>query len=151
MSAPGNLEHLIAPIVEAEGYELYGCVFRTDNSYSTLVVYIDREQGVNAGDCAKISRQVGAVLDVEDPISGRYNLEVSSPGLDRPLLRLPHYERVVGERIKLRIRQVQDNRRNIVGILKAVAGEQITMLLDEGNEMILTFAQIEKAKVVSDI
>ncbi len=146
-----KLQQIIAPAVEALGFELYGCVLHAEMSHSTLIIYIDRPEGVNCDDCAKISRQVGALLDVEDLISGRYSLEVSSPGIDRPLFRLPHYERVVGESVKLRLRQAQDNKRNLTGVLKAVAGDQITLLLDDGSELVLDFAEIDKAKLVSDL
>ncbi|OGO91363.1 MAG: hypothetical protein A3F41_00520 [Coxiella sp. RIFCSPHIGHO2_12_FULL_44_14] len=139
----------MTPAVEALGFELYGCEFQTQPHCSTLIVYIDSPKGVTLDDCVKASRSIGAVLDVEDPISGRYELEVSSPGIDRPLFTLPHYERVCGEKVKLRLRHARDNQRNFVGVLKAVAGDQITLLLDNGSERVLDFADVDKAKLIS--
>lgn len=144
-----QLHHIMAPAVEALGFELYGCEFQTQSYCSRLIVYIDNPNGVTLDDCAKVSRQIGAILDVEDPIGGRYELEVSSPGIDRPLFTLPHFERVCGETVKLRLRLARDNQRNFVGLLKAVAGDQVTLLLEDQSEMVLDFADIEKAKLIS--
>ena len=146
-----QLQQFIAPVVEAAGLELYGCEFQAGPQRSRLIVYIDHVDGVKLDDCAKISRQIGAILDVEDPIGGRYELEVSSPGIDRPLLTLPHFERVAGEKVKLKISQAHNNQRNFVGILKSVAGDQITVLLDDGSDLVVAFTEIEKAKLISDL
>lgn len=146
-----QLQELIAPAVEAAGLELYGCEFHPGVHQARLVVYIDSINGVTLDDCAKISRQLGAILDVEDPISGRYELEVSSPGLDRPLMTLPHFERVAGERVKVKLNRARNNQRNFVGVVKAVAGEEITLLLEDGSELVVPFNEIEKAKLISDI
>lgn len=145
-----QLQQMMAPVVEALGFELYGCEFQTQPHSSKLVVYIDSPNGVKLDDCATVSRQIGAVLDVEDPISGRYELEVSSPGVDRPLFSLSHFERVCGEKVKLRLRLARDNQRNFVGILKKVAGDQITLLLEDGSEISFDFADVEKAKSIPD-
>ena len=142
-----QVQALIAPTVETAGLELYGCEFHPSTQGARLVVYIDHVNGVTLDDCAKISRQLGALLDVEDPISGRYELEVSSPGLDRPLLSLPHYERVLGERIKIRLSRARNNQRNFVGVLKAVAGEEIRLLLTDNSELVVSFGDIEKANL----
>lgn len=146
-----ELQTLIAPAVEAAGLELYGCEFHPGVNSARLVIYIDSVNGVTLDDCAKISRQIGAILDVEDPISGRYELEVSSPGLDRPLMTLPHFERVAGEKVKVKLSRPRNNQRNYVGIVKAVAGDQITLLLEDGNELVVPFTDVEKAKLISDL
>ncbi len=94
-----QLHTLIAPVVAALDCELWGLDFLTQGRYSTLRIYIDREgeEGVTLEDCERVSRQVSSVLDVEDPISSRYTLEVSSPGMDRPLFTPEHYGRYIGD------------------------------------------------------
>ena len=100
----------------------------------------------------KISRQISAVLDVEDPISGRYDLEVSSPGLDRPLYQLAHYQRFVDEKIKLRLRvpKGDDNRRNYTGHLQSVQDGKIVLTLDDESQVTFDFDEIEKGNLVPE-
>ena len=98
-----DLAPLFEPVIESMGYELVGVEYQLNGSYGTLRVYIDREQGVSLDDCAEISRQVSAILDVEDPIQQAYDLEISSPGLDRPLFKLADYERFSGQTVKVKL------------------------------------------------
>ena len=90
-----------------------------------LRVYIDSENGVGVDDCAKVSRQVSGVLDVEDPISGEYTLEVSSPGMDRPLFKLSQYQDYIGHVVQLRLRMPFDGRRKFKGVLNGIEDEDI--------------------------
>ena len=94
-----RLSEMLNPAVEALGFELLGVEFVRAGKHSILRVYIDHENGINVDDCADVSHQVSAVLDVEDPINTEYNLEVSSPGMDRPLFKAAHYAQVVGETV----------------------------------------------------
>ncbi len=97
-----KIEALLKPTLEALGFELWGLEYLSQGRHTLLRLYIDAESGVTVDDCAEVSRHVSGVMDVEDPISGEYTLEVSSPGVDRLLFRLDHYSMYVGEWIELR-------------------------------------------------
>ncbi|WP_347331772.1 ribosome maturation factor RimP [Marinimicrobium locisalis] len=144
-----QLHALIAPVVAALDCELWGLDFLTQGRYSTLRIYIDREgeEGVTLEDCERVSRQVSSVLDVEDPISSRYTLEVSSPGMDRPLFTPEQYGRYVGEVVALKTRAPIAGRRKFKGQLKAVEGGSVILIVD-GAEHVLSFGSIEKANLV---
>lgn len=142
------LQELFEPIVQALGCELWGIEYTGQGKYSVLRVYIEKEAGVDVEDCARVSRQISGILDVEDPISGEYTLEVSSPGMDRPLFTLEQYAAHVGAEIKLQLRVKFENRRNFKGVVTAVENDEV--VLTEGDEQItLPFELIEKANVVS--
>ena len=139
-------EMLNAP-VEAIGFELVGIEFIRAGKHSTLRVYIDSENGIDVDDCADVSRQVSAVLDVEDPISTEYNLEVSSPGMDRPLFKASHYANVIGETVNLKLNLPQDGRRNFKGVLTQNTDTHIHVTVD-GQEFVLPLSNISKANLV---
>ena len=103
-----QLHALIAPVAASLGCELWGLEYLTQGRYTTVRIYIDREEGVSLEDCEKVSRQVSSVMDVEDPIDSEYTLEVSSPGMDRPLYTLEQYARYIGEQINVRLRLGSD-------------------------------------------
>lgn len=145
-----SLRDLLANTVNSMGYEFVGCEMHGQGRGSVLRIYIDSATGVTADDCSKVSRQVSAMLDVEDPIQGKYTLEISSPGLDRPLFEIAHYQKFIGSRIKVRLAAPVNDRRNFVGVLLRVEGDDIHLLLDS-EEVILPFSNIEKAKVIADI
>lgn len=146
MAVATVLRDKLASLVEALGYEFVGCELQKQGRYSVLRVYMDSESGITVDDCSKVSRQVSAMLDVEDPISGPYSLEISSPGLDRPLFELGHYTKQIGKRIKLRTRTPIENQRNFAGTL-VHADESNVYLLIDAEEVIIPFSIIEKAKV----
>ncbi len=137
---------LISAPVEALGYELVGIEFVRSRT-SILRIYIDSEDGINVDDCADVSHQVSAVMDVEDPITVPYNLEVSSPGLDRPLFTAEHYERYAGDEVTLVLRMAVQNRRKWQGIIKSVEGEMITVNV-EGKDEVFALSNIQKANLV---
>ncbi|GKX56595.1 ribosome maturation factor RimP [Leminorella grimontii] len=141
-----KLTELISAPVEALGFELVGIEF-IRGRMSTLRIYIDSENGISVDDCADVSHQVSAVLDVEDPITTAYNLEVSSPGLDRPLFTAAHYERFIGEEVSLTLRMGVQNRRRWVGTIKGVEGETITLNV-EGKDEMFALSNIQKANIV---
>jgi len=145
-----QLQRLLAPTVEGLGYELVGCELHSQHQHSLLRVYVDSPKGVNLDDCAKISRQISAVLDVEDVISGKYNLEVSSPGIERPLFVLDHYRQYVGHGVKLRLRIPRDGRRNYKGVIESAENEKIIIRLDEEESLELDVREIDKAKLTAD-
>ena len=113
-------EMLTAP-VEALGFEMVGIEFVRAGKHSTMRVYIDHPDGITVDHCAEVSHQVSAVLDVEDPINTEYNLEVSSPGMERPLFKLQHYIDSVGEVVTLRLKMPMGDRRNFKGKLLSEA------------------------------
>lgn len=142
------LQTLLEPAVTALGYELLGCVYVPQGRRGLLRIYIDSEKGIQLADCEKVSRQVSAVLDVEDPIKGAYTLEVSSPGLNRPLFTLAHFQRVIGEMIELRLHAPIANRRQFRGILQNVVADQIIIKIQDA-EFKLSFANIARANLLA--
>jgi len=142
-----QLEALIAPAVEALGCELWTLDYITQKQDTILRLYIDKESGVSLDDCEKVSRQVSSIMDVEDPISGEYTLEVSSPGLDRPLTKLSHYQKCAGEKIKLQLRMAFEGRRKFVGFIAGVEEDEAIIHVD-GEEFLFPIESIEKAKVI---
>jgi len=138
---------LIGTTVQALGLELWGVELLQQGRYSLLRVYIEREEGVTIEDCEKVSRQVSALLDVEDPIAGEYTLEVSSPGVDRPLFSVEQYAKYVGSEVNLKLRRAVDGRRKFKGQIIKVSGD-IVGLLVEGTEYDLEHSDIEKASIV---
>lgn len=144
-----TLRDQLSAVVTSLGYEFVGCELQRQGHSSLLRIYIDSENGINLSDCTTVSRQVSAVLDVEDPIQGQYTLEVSSPGLDRPLFEIDHFKKYVNNKVKLRLLAPISGRRNVVGLLLRVEGDIITILV-EAEELAVPFSNIEKAKLVSD-
>ncbi len=145
-----ELESLIEPVTAGLGYELVGVEYIPQGRHSLVRVYIDRPDGISVDDCEKISRQVSALLDVEDPIRGQYVLEVSSPGLDRPLFSAQHFVRFAGHKSKIRLRSPLEGRRNFVGVLRGVDEGMVVMEMEE-REYRLPLDMIEKANLVPEI
>lgn len=146
-----SLEEKLAALVTTMGYEFVGYEFAQANRRSIFRLYIDGPGGVSHQDCSTVSRQVSALFDVDDPIEGQYLLEVSSPGLNRPLFQLTQYEKQLGRRIKVRLYAPLMQRKNFAGVLQRVENGQICLLLEEGNEVMLPFSEIEKANVIADV
>ncbi|MGL4454732.1 MAG: ribosome maturation factor RimP [Plesiomonas sp.] len=142
-----QLTQMLEAPVQALGYELVGVEFIRAGQHSTLRIYIDHENGIYVENCAEVSHQASAVLDVEDPISVAYNLEVSSPGLDRPLFTAAHYARFIGHDVTLTLRMAMQNRRNWKGSIVGAEGEMITILVDGKNE-VFALSNIQKANLV---
>jgi len=141
------LQELLEPSVIALGYDFVAAELTGDGSQTILRIYIDLPGGITANDCQKVSHQVSAVLDVEDPIPGEYTLEVSSPGLDRPLVKKQDFERFVGEEIKVHTGEAVLGRRNFTGRLQGV--EQDLVLVEVDNEIYeLKLENIERARLV---
>jgi len=141
-----QIRQLLEPTVEAMGFELWGVEYLSQGRHSTLRVFIDREDGITVDDCAAVSEQVGGIMDVEDPISGEYTLEVSSPGLDRLLFSLDQFPGYVGELVELRLRRAFEGRRKFKGVLKGIEGEDVVVQVDD-HEFLLPHSAIEKARV----
>ncbi|WP_445397355.1 ribosome maturation factor RimP [Zobellella sp. An-6] len=142
-----RLTEMLTEPVEALGFELLGLEFVRAGRHSTLRLYIDHEDGIDVNDCAEVSRQVSAVLDVEDPISTEYDLEVSSPGLARPLFKPAHYQAIIGQEAELTLRMAVNNRRKLTGKVLAVEDTMIRLEV-EGKEFPIAFANIQRANLV---
>ncbi|PTQ91002.1 ribosome maturation factor RimP [Agitococcus lubricus] len=145
-----TLTTLLMPAVEACGYELWGLEFFPQGKRSVLRIYIDNPEGVTVDGCSVVSHQVSGVLDVEDPIAGEYLLEVSSPGWDRPLFHLAHYQRFVGSEVSLRLVAPINARRRYKGLIQAVIDNTIELGF-EGQVIRIPFAQIDKANLVPSV
>ncbi|ODP97608.1 MULTISPECIES: ribosome maturation factor RimP [Salinivibrio] len=142
-----QLTELLAAPVEALDYELVGLEFVRAGQHSTLRIFIDHENGITVDDCADVSRQVSAVLDVEDPITVAYNLEVSSPGVDRPLFTADHYQQFIGHEVNIVLKMAMQNRRKWKGEILSVDGDTITVRVD-GQDEAFALSNIAKANLV---
>lgn len=143
-----ELHALVADVVTALDYELWGCEYQPHGRSACLVVYIDSPQGITLDDCQKVSQQLSAVLDVEEPIKGEYTLEVSSPGVERPLYTAAQFGRYIGEMVQIRLFNPLDGRRQWVGELQSVEEDSVTLLVD-GQTQTITMANMSKANLRS--
>ncbi len=147
--APEHLVDLIEPIVEGLGYECVGIEYNPHPTHGMLRIYIDSENGILLDDCTKVSHQLSGMLDVEDPIQGEYQLEVSSPGADRPFFKLSQFESYVGNTVNLNLFKPIDKRRKITGLIQAVEGDSVILL--EGEQTIkVPFQAMSKARLVPE-
>jgi ribosome maturation factor RimP len=128
------------------GFVLWGVEYLSQGRHSVVRVYIDAQNGITVDDCAAVSSQVGSLFDVEDPITGEYTLEVSSPGMDRLLFKAHQYPAYVGETVELRLRSAFEGRRKFRGLLQGIEGEDVVIRVDD-HEYLLPFSAIEKARV----
>ena len=144
-----KLNELVKPLVEDLGYEFVGLEYNSNPKNSVLRIYIDHENGVGIDDCENVSREVAALLDVNDPIKGHYNLEISSPGLDRPLFTPAHYRQFTGNVVQINLFAPQDGRRRFSGPILG-ADENGVRMEQDGSEVTLDFGNIAKAKLVPD-
>lgn len=141
-----NIEQLLLPGAEALGYELVAVEMSGGDS-SILRIYIDTENGVTVDDCTKASRQFSAILDVEDPISNKYTLEVSSPGMDRPLAKPEHFQQVLGQDVKIKMTTLINGRRRFTGEL-IEANDEFAVVEVDGEQSELPYDQMDKARLV---
>ncbi|MDH4847668.1 ribosome maturation factor RimP [Pseudomonas sp. BN505] len=142
-----QLQALLAPVVTGLGFECWGIEFVSQGKHSVLRVYIDKEGGILVDDCAEVSRQVSSVLDVEDPISSEYTLEVSSPGMERPLFTLEQFASHAGEQVKIKLRSPFEGRRNFQGLLRGVEEQDVVVQVDD-QEFLLPIDSIDKANII---
>ena len=147
--APANVLKVVEPVVESLGYELVGVEYLTQGRDGLLRVYIDSEDGIKLEDCQRVSHQLSGVLDVEDVIRGHYSLEISSPGLDRPLFSAEHFQRFSGSEVKLRLHAPLDGRRKFRGTIAGVADGNVRLLVD-GEEVNVPLDAIDKANLVPE-
>ena len=146
-SSAEKVTQLIEPTVQALDLELWGVEHASQGKYSVLRIFIEREAGVTIDDCERVSRQVSAIFDVEEPIAGEYTLEVSSPGIDRLLFTPQQFQRYRGEEVSVRMRTPVDGRRKFKGTLTDVVDDIIHIQVD-GSDFELPHGDIEKANIV---
>ena len=139
---------LIEPVVEGMGYEVVDIDFRPHPTDGLLRIYIDGPNGIVLDDCTAVSHQISSVLDVEDPIPGQFNLEISSPGMDRPLRKVADFERFAGATVKIKLTvPTLEGQRNFTGKLKGIENEEVILEMD-GETHYLALGSIDKARIV---
>lgn len=145
-----ELLKLLEPSVEQLGFELADLELKAGGRDGLLRIFIDKAEGIGIEDCEAVSRQVSAILDVEDPLPGNYTLEVSSPGLDRTLTKPDHFRRFMGQDVKVKLRFPLAGRRNFRGALAAADEDRIEVEVD-GELHSLPLATIESARLVPTV
>jgi len=148
--ASAQVVSVIEPVVTGLGYELLGAEFGQAENGQTLRVYIDKTDGIVMEDCASVSRQLNAVLDVEDTIKSAYLLEVSSPGVDRPLFTVAHFSAQIGQQIKVKMLEGVNGRRNFKGTLVAVENNSAVVEVD-GIDYELAVEDVEQAYLIGKL
>ena len=144
-----ELIELLEPVVTALGYEMLGIEYFKQKDGSMLRLYIDHADGITIEDCTRVNHQVIGVLDVHDPIKEKYNLEISSPGLDRPLFTLEQFHRFLGQEVKIKLREKINEQRKITGVIKKI--EKTAVLISEaGVEYLIPADVIDSAHLVSE-
>ena len=142
-----QLWELFEPVVDGMGYELVEIEYTPNPKHGVLRLYIDRADGIQLDDCSAVSHQISALIDVEDPLPGSFNLEVSSPGLDRPLRKRADFERFSGETAKVKTAVPQNGQRNFTGVIAGL--EEDALVLECENKVVkLPLSGIDKARLV---
>lgn len=151
MTLADRLNNLLQPLVEGLGYEFVGLEL-SGPRHALLRIYIDhpREGGITLHDCETVSREVAALLDVEDPIESSYRLEISSPGLDRPLFTLEQYLGCRGERVKVTLHLPVAGRRRVQGVVDSVIEDKLCLIDDEGERVEIPFSSIARGRLMPD-
>lgn len=145
-----HISSLVEPLLQREGYELVAVEILGSGPSTILRLYIDKPGGVTLDDCATVSEAVSAMMDVDDPIESAYELEVSSPGVDRPLRKPADYERFAGQKVKIKTFgpiEGTDNRKMFPGVLKGIAGDKVSVEVD-GTVFEVPLDLIAKANLV---
>ena len=146
-----DLSALFEPVIQSMGYELVGTEFQGSAQHGTLRVYIDHENGIGVDDCAAISHQISAILDVEEPIQQAYDLEVSSPGLNRPLFKSADYEQFTDRLVKIKMAVPVEGRRNFKGVIQGVKQSRTVEVMVDGENYELLISDIAKANLICNI
>ena len=143
-----NIWSIVEPVIEGMGYEVVDIDYRPHPTDGLLRIYIDGPDGIVLEDCTAVSRQISGVLDVEDPIPGQFNLEISSPGMDRPLRKVADFERFAGSTVKIKLSvPTLEGQRNFTGKLKGIENEEVILVMD-GETHYLGLDTIDKARIV---
>lgn len=144
-----RLREVVAPVVADMGLEFWGLELEPRRGSDLLRVFIENAEGVDVEDCARVSRRLSDVLEVDQPLRGNWRLEVSSPGLARPLYNSGQYRRYLGKNLKLRLKTPLSGRRNFVVTLRDVQGEELLVRAD-GGELSVALSDVERANLIPD-
>ena len=144
-----RLNDIVKNTVEGLGFELWGYEYRPHSESALLRIFIEKEIGISVDDCAQVSRQIGAVLDVENIIPVAYILEVSSPGMDRVLFTQDQYQQYIGETLKVRTRTPVNERRNFKGSLESTNEFEFNIKIDK-ETFTIPFETVDRARLVLD-
>lgn len=147
-----KLTELLRPAVEGLGYELVGIEHLPMGKHTVLRIYIDSTDGITVNDCSRVSHQVSGVLEVEEPIKGQFTLEVSSPGIDRPLFNFEQFKQFVGSKVKLKLYHAIEGKRKITGLIESIEGDDINIKdADSDSSFQLQIDDIDKANIITDL
>ena len=141
-----KVEAFAAALLPSMGLELVEVQFRLEGHGWVLRLFIDGKEGITVDHCSQVSRELGDFLDVENLIDHAYHLEVSSPGLERPLRSLKDFQTYIGRKAKLKLRDVE-NQRVLIGNISKVEGETVELVLEDGSRCLIAFEQIRKARL----
>lgn len=151
-SRQDKITELLRPSVEGLGYELVGIEHLPMGKHTVLRIYIDSADGITVDDCSKVSHQVSGVLDVEEPIKGQFTLEVSSPGIDRPLFSFEQFKQFIGCKVKLKLYHAVEGKRKVIGVIESVEDEDINIQDSESDFLFqLQIDDIDKANIITDL
>lgn len=142
-----TIENFAGTLLPPMGLELVEVQFRREGHGWVLRIFIDSEQGVSLDNCTAVSRQISAFLDVEDVIDHAFHLEVSSPGLERPLRTPADFARCIGKDARLKLRELLDGEKIVIGTIRQVTETDVVLGLDDGREVSISFALINKARL----
>ena len=141
-----DIEDLLRPSVESLGCEWWGCEFMQQGHHGFLRIYIDKVSGIGIEDCERVSRQAGALLDVHDVIPGKYRLEISSPGIPRPLFYPEQYQRYIGQEIQVKLNRSVAGKRKMIGHIDSIQEDSVILNV-QGESQALLFSNIVKASL----
>lgn len=146
-----KIRQLAEPVASALGLELVDVVYTSEYGRKILRIFIDKPGGVTVDDCSDVSRELSTILDVEDPIPQRYTLEVSSPGLDRPLKNELDFLRFMGRKARIKTREPLDGRKNFKAVIEGVEGGVVHVTDFDGKKFDIALSIIDKAKLEIEI
>lgn len=144
-----KVEQLLRPLIKEMGFELWGCEYLAQGKHSTLRIYIDKPEGIDIEDCQKVSHEVSALLDVEDPITSHYSLEISSPGIPRPLFYSWQFQRYIGKAVQIKLYQPFEGRRKYIGAIVSADESQLVLLVD-GIQHQFSVSNVVKANLITE-
>jgi ribosome maturation factor RimP len=141
-----EITDIIKPTIVSMGYELWGLSIGQQNNSLKFTLYIDSKNGINIDDCVKVSNQVSHILDIDDEFNAEYILEVSSPGFDRVLITQDHFEKYINEKVKMKLKWLVQNRKNIKGLITSVTSEYV-VISDDKDSYEIKYDSIDSARL----
>ena len=148
---PFGILPIVEPVIVGMGYDFWGLECQISANTAQVRIYIDKDEGITLDDCSRVSQQLSAVLDVEDPVEVPYTLEISSPGINRKLFTTEQMQRSVGSQVKVKTSWPIDERRNIRGILQDVDEENITVVTEDAKSFVIPVEAIKNARLNVDL